>query len=322
MRAVIVLIFSLLSPAYAGEGLLFLEAQAVGGYSSAQRALVYHSMSSGAPMQKTSAGFDLVRKFSSDKGDTGTLAVQGRLAYDPDAPNRLEPQLYNAYYRFRAGPAYAWFGHNRIAAGLESYYDVHGALLQTLPMYGYGLDRDWGLGVSKDFGWGDAACSLTTGSGMRLRAAGGRLASCRAGLGVLARDNHTAGLYASAGRVPATEGYTLLDGAEAVYSAFGADAALLADRWEFRSDLRAGRLRGGNYFSGLARAGLNVLEENRLKLEAQAVYAGLEHMEGWTLSSGASYLISPALSCRAMFEYEDRMKDRRLVTQLYYYLPI
>lgn len=314
--------FFLTSSASAGSSLLYLEGQGVGGYSSAENSPVWHSMTAGEPMQKSSAGFDLVQKLSSSSGDTGTLAVQARLAHDPDSYNRLEPQVYNAYYRGRAPFGYFWLGHNRPAAGLESYFDTHGALLQALPMYGYGYDRDWGAGASRDFSWGDAALSLTSGSGMRLRAAGNYLAAGRVSSGVLARDNYSAGLYASSGKVPEITGYRVLDGSEKSYSAFGLDYALLWDRWELRADLRAGEKRGMHYSAGLARAGLNLLDENRLKLEAQAVYDGMAGMEGWALSSGASFAISPYLTWRAVFEYEEAMRDRRLVTQLYYYLPI
>jgi len=325
MKALYSLLFSLLllpRAAAAGERLLFLEAQGVAGYSSMEKAGVWHSMSSGEPMQKSSVGFDFVRKFSGERGDTGTLAVQGRLAWDPDAENRLEPQLYNAYYRFRTPYAYVWAGHNRAAAGLESYFDTHGALLQALPMYGYGFDRDWGFGASRDLAWGDLAFSLTSGTGMRPRASGNYLASARAAKGVLARDNYAAGFYASAGRVPQTAGYDVLSGGEAPYTAFGADYALLWDRWEFRADLRAGEKAGMHYLAGLGRAGLNLLDENRLKLETQAVYSGMEGLEGWALAAGVSYALTPYLTWRGSFEYEDVMNEKRAVTQLYYYLPI
>ena len=309
-------------PACAGQSLLFLEAQAVGGYSSAAKEPVWHSMSAAGPMQKTSAGFDWLDKIAGEGGDTGTLALQARLAADPDARNRVEPQIYNAYYRRKFPSFYAWAGHDRPAAGLESYFDTHGALLQALPMYGYGYDRDWGCGLSRDLENGDAALSLTTGSGMRLRGAGGWLAPARVSRGVLARDNYTVGLYASRGRVPETDGYTLLDGAAKAYSADGADGALLWDRWELRGDVRAGRKSGARYLAGLARLGLNLLDENRLKLETQAVYSGLPKMEGWVLAAGASYSLSAELTCRAMFESDAVMHDRRIVGQLYYYLPI
>ena len=314
--------FLLPAAASAGSSLLYLEAQGVGGYSSLEKSALYHSMSAGEPMQKSSVGFDLVRKFSGAAGDSGTLAVQGRLAFDPDAFNRVEPQLYNAYFRFKTPFAYAWAGHNRIAAGLESYFDAHGALLQTLPMYGFGFDRDWGVGASRDFSWGDAALSLTTGSGMRPGAAGNYLVSGRLSKGVLNRDNHAAGFYASLGKTPEISGYRVIDNLEAPYSAFGADYALLWDRWELRADLRAGKMRGMKYSAGLARLGLNLLAENRLKLEAQAVYSGLEKAEGWALASGVSFTLAPELTWRALFEYDEPMKDRRVTTQLYYYLPL
>lgn len=325
MRASCFLVFSLLfSPALAGAGesLLFLEAQAVAGHSSAAGSPVYHSMSAAAPMQKTSAGFDYIGRFSGASGDRAALAVQARLAWDRDAPNRLEPQLYSAYFRLKTPFAYVWAGHNRTASGLESYFDTHGALLQTLPMYGYGFERDWGLGAGRDFDGGDAAVSFTTGSGMRLTAAGGWLASGRLSRGVLARDNFTLGLYVSAGETPGVSGYRLTDPAEKSYSSFGADYALLWDSWELRADLRGGKKRGADYLAGLARAGLNLFDEDRLKLEAQAVYSGHEGMEGWIFGTGFSLRLSPSLTWRAMFEYEDMMNDRRAVTQLYYYFPI
>jgi hypothetical protein len=325
MKAPYSLLFSLLLaplPAAAGQSLLFLEAQGVAGYSSMDRAAVWHSMSAAEPMQKSSLGFDFLRKFSGEAGDAGTLALQGRLAWDKDAPNRLEPQVYNAYYRARVPFGYAWAGHNRPAAGLESYFDTHGALLQTLPMYGYGFDRDWGFGASRDFGWGDAAVSLTSGTGMRPRGAGNYLVSARASRGVLNRDNYAVGLYGSAGKVPEIEGYKVMDGAERTYTAAGLDGALLWDRWELRGDLRAGEKAGMHYLAGLGRVGLNLLEENRLKLEAQAVYSGMERMESWTLGAGFSYAVTPYLYWRGLFEYEEEMYDKRVVTQLYYYLPI
>jgi hypothetical protein len=325
MRAKYSLLFSLLllhPAAAAGESLLFIEAQGVAGYSSMEKAAVHHSMSAQEPMQKSSMGFDFLKKFSGTSGDTGTLALQGRLAWDPDAPNRLEPQVYNAYYRGRTPFGYAWAGHNRPAAGLESYFDTHGALLQALPMYGYGFDRDWGFGASRDFSWGDGAVSFTSGSGMRPRAAGNYLLSARVAKGVLSRDNYAAGLYASAGKVPGISGYKVLDGQERPYSAAGADYALFWDRWEFRADLRAGKKSDMHYLAGLGRLGLNLLDENRLRLEAQAVYSGMEGMEGWALASGVSFAVTPYLAWRAMFEYEDAMEDKRLVTQLYYYFPI
>jgi hypothetical protein len=113
-----------------------------------------------------------------------------------------------------------------------------------------------------------------------------------------------------------------MNGVEKTYSAFGADYALLWDRWELRADLRSGERRGLSYAAGLARLGLNLLEESRMKLEGQAVYAGMEGMEGWALAAGASYAATPYLTLRAMFEYDEMAGGRRAVAQIYYYLPV
>ena len=322
MYKLLLVMLAFAAPSAAGEGLLYLEAQAVGGYSSMEKSVVYNSMSANEPMQRSSVGFDLLRKFSSGSGDTGTLALQGRLAWDPGARSRLEPQVYNAYFRFKTPYAYVWAGHNRTAAGLEAYFDTHGALLQTLPMYGYGFDRDWGLGASRDFGWGDAALSFTSGAGMRLRAAGNYLVSGRIAKGALSRDNYSGGVYLSIGMVPEITGYRLLDGEEKAYSAVGTDFSLFWDRWELRTDLRGGKRRGVDYLAGLGRLGLNLLAENRLKLEAQGGYSGIKGMESWTLGSGFSYTLTSDLTWRMMFEYADAMNDKRVVTQLYYYFKI
>ena len=72
---------------------------------------------------------------------------------------KLEPQVYNAYLKVKTPGPYVWVGHNRPAFGLSSYFDSHGLLLRTLAIQGFGYDRDWGVGMYKDFSWGDIAAS-------------------------------------------------------------------------------------------------------------------------------------------------------------------
>ncbi len=50
-------------------------------------------------MQKPSVGFDFIRRFSSETGDFASIALQGRLAYDPTSERYIEPQLNNAYVK-------------------------------------------------------------------------------------------------------------------------------------------------------------------------------------------------------------------------------
>ena len=77
-------------------------------------------------------------------------------------------------------------------------------------MLGYSFDRDWGLGLDKDFNWGGVAASLTTGSGMPLYLKGNYLAAARVFEGVLARDNYSVGVTRPREH-PETMGYTLVD---------------------------------------------------------------------------------------------------------------
>ncbi|MCK7470484.1 MAG: hypothetical protein MZU95_06595 [Desulfomicrobium escambiense] len=80
--------------------------------------------------------------------DIGVLAVQARLAYDQEGEHKLEPQLYNAYFRLKTKFAGIWIGHSRPALGLSSVLDGHALLLPAPAMLGYGFDRDWGSGSS------------------------------------------------------------------------------------------------------------------------------------------------------------------------------
>ncbi|MFA6434526.1 MAG: hypothetical protein WCW52_07520 [Elusimicrobiales bacterium] len=317
----LVLLF-LPSAATADSRLLYLEAQAVAGYSSRADDIIYHSAGRDDMMQKTSGGVDYLQKFSSENGDWGTLAIESRLAWDPDARARLQPQLYNGYFRTRTPYGYLWAGHNRIAMGLESYFDTHAALMQTLQMYGAGFDRDWGAGASKDFDWGDAAFSLTAGSGMPLYLHGNYLASARLSEGVLARDNYNTGLYFSGGKIPDITGYHIENRTPETYNVAGTDFAYLLDRFEFRGDLRFGQKDGKGLYAALGRFGVNFLEENRLKLELQTVLTETNNIHDYFLTSGLAYAATPELSLRAIFEYENLGADKRLMTQVYYYLKI
>ena len=146
-------------------------------------------------MQKPSLGFDYIKRFSGESGDVATFALQGRLAMMVDPKKmrtevKLEPQVYNAYLKVKTPGPYVWVGHNRPAFGLSSYFDSHALLLRTLAIQGFGYDRDWGVGLYKDFSWGDIAATATTGSGMPIYFRGNYMTAARASYGVLSRDNY------------------------------------------------------------------------------------------------------------------------------------
>lgn len=295
----------------------------MGGYSSSTDGLTFYSNSldKREVMQKPSIGLDLIQKVRTDSADIGTFFLESRLAWS-ESPAQLEPQLYNGYFRAKTRYCYVWAGHNRTAAGLESYFDTHASLLQVLPMYGYGFDRDWGAGASRDLDWGDAAFSLTSGSGMPLHLDGNYLFSGRVSKGVLNQENYNAGFYFSGGRIPDVAGYSIIDGQPRGYSAIGADFTHTWDRYELRADARKGEKNGFSAYAVLARLGVNFLAENRLKIEFQQVILGLNGVNDTLLAAGISYAATADLTWRSMFEYDRNSAQKRVVTQLYYYFSV
>ena len=309
-------------PARASQRLVYLEAQAVGGYSSMRDKAVFYSMDQKEVMQKPSLGFDAVQKLSTDKGDFATLALQARLAVNAEGSGTLEPQLYNAYVKVKTRPSDLWLGHERPALGLGSVLDSHGLLLQPLSMAGWGFDRDWGLGTQKDFSWGDLRSSLTTGSGMAPHLDGSWLASARAGYGVLSRDNRSVGLSLARGRTLETMGWHTMPGGMRDLFAGGADASLLWDDWEGRFEVLGGERLGEPAYGLLWRLGRSFGEENRLKLEVQPELLRLGTVISNKAAAGASYVVNGDLTLRGLYQYDNGTDDHRVLTQLYYYLKL
>ncbi|MDR3113443.1 MAG: hypothetical protein LBU09_03625 [Endomicrobium sp.] len=301
--------------------LLFLEAQAVAGYSFSDGKAVYHSANSVDSMQKNSIGFDLIKKFSSKTSDVLTAAFQMRLAYD-DNENKAQLQVYNAYLKTKLYFGDIWLGHNRAAFGLESYLDAHAALLQNLPMYGFGYDRDWGAGFSKDTQNGNISFAFTSGTGMALKFDDNWLITSRISKGVLNYDNYTAGFSLMGGMVYDTMGWTIMNEKASAIFLFSADFAYNYNNVEQKLQLNYGRKMKEDVSSGLYRLTLNFLEENRLKIEGQSVYVQMRDMSGYFLAAGAAYSISSDLTARIMYEYALEKDESKIVGQLYYYFVV
>ena len=321
-RTIIAVLLSgaLCAAALHAQGTLFyLELQAVGAYSTASDRFELFSLMPDDVMQKPSIGFDLVRRFSGKGGDLGVLAVQARLAYDQEGDHPLEPQLYNAYFRLKAKPFNIWAGHSRPALGISSVLDSHALLLPAPPMLGYGFDRDWGVGLERDYAWGGAALSLTAGSGMPLYFKGNYLAAARVFKGVLARDNYSLGLSLSYGKILDTMGYALEDPEPFGWSSVSVDLSHAWRNLENRAEILIGGRDGDETFLLFWRAGLAFLEEGRLKIEAQP--ALMRAMGEWTysLGSGLTYLFNADLAGRFMVLYDSERRDARFVAQLYFY---
>lgn len=315
-----VIILGALAAALSAQSTLFyIELQAVGAYSSASGGIELFSLMPHDAMQKPSVGFDLVHRVTGRTRDIGVLAIQARLAYDQEGGHKLEPQLYNAYFRYKAGFADLWAGHSRPALGLSYGLDSHALLLPAPAMMGFGFDRDWGLGLHRDFDWGDAAFSLTAGSGMPLYLEGNFLAAARVSRGVTARDNYSLGLSLAHGDILETMGYELMEPEPFRWTVASVDATYLWRNVENRAEVLFGQREGEATVLLFWRSGLSLLDEGRLKVEVQPVLTRTARQWDYSLASGLTYLLSADLAGRFMVHYDHGRRDARFVFQLYYY---
>jgi hypothetical protein len=303
----------------AQSSLFYLELQAVGGYSTASRSFELFSLTPEEAMQKPSIGFDFVKRIAGKKRDIGVLAVEARLAYSQEGAHKLEPQLYNAFFRLKAGFADIWIGHSRPALGISYTLDPHAILLPIPVMLGFGYDRDWGAGLQHDFSWGSVAASLTTGSGMPLYFRSNFLAAARVSYGVLARDNYSLGFSLAGGNVLETMGYTLLEEDPLAWRSASLDASFNWRDFESRAEVLYGRREGEDMALVFWRMGWNILEEGRLKAEVQPALLRKAGDWEYILGSGLTYLFNADLAGRLMILYDARQNTARFVVQLYYY---
>jgi len=303
----------------ATSSLLFLEVMGIAGYSTRHAQFIFYSMDSQEAMQKPSLGFDYVQRFSKETSDFAVLAVQGRLALNAEGNKTLEPQLYNAYLKIKGKLADFWAGHNRPALGLSSYLDSHALLLQTLAMNGFGFDRDWGIGLSRDLSWGDAAASLTLGSGMPVYFKGNFLFSARVSKGILYQENFNIGFSAAWGKTLETMGYHLMSPEPRALRMAGLDITYLFNNLENRMEILAGERDGRSSYALFWRTGINLAEEGRWKLEAQPVFWKTGDKTNCEVSSAVTFRATPDVTLRAMGLYDHEMRDFRAVFQVYFY---
>jgi hypothetical protein len=315
------------APAAASSYLFYLEAQAVTGYSSAAGEAIFYSMTQEEIMQKPSVGFDYVGRFSGDEGDIAQAALQFRLAWNEgrgeegDLP-RVEPQVYNAFVKYKAGWADVWVGHNRPALGLGTYFDSHALLLRILAMQNFGFDRDWGVGLYRDTSWGNWAATLTTGSGAPLRFNGNWMGAARVSRGVLSGDNWNVGLSASAGETLETMGNQVLEEEPRDMALAALDATLLRDGLEHRFEADAGKLWGDDAWALFYRLGWVLDGEGRWKIEAQPQYLAVGGEKSFGFSFGGTHLLTPDVTLRLMYDYSQAEDDHRVILQVYLYKQV
>jgi hypothetical protein len=288
-------------------------------------------------MQKPGLGFDYVQRISGASGDLAVLAIQARVAINAEGGKTFEPQLYNAYLKLKTGVADIWIGHNKPKFGLSSVLDNHASLLQPLSMMGFGFDRDWGIGLERDFSGGSGGLSLTTGSGMGLKTSGKAAVSATMGTAagsetvgsyflagrisknVLDQDNFSAGLSAAIGRVFDVIGYQTISEAPMPILMAGADLSWRYNNWEHNFEVIAGSRAEQGAVAVFWRTGVGLLDEARLKLEAQPVFMSMQGSSKFQFSMGATYLAHPDWTLRTMVAYDSKLKDVKILFQVYFY---
>lgn len=304
---------------YSSSRLLYIEAQGVASAVKGEHSVQYYSQLADDAMQKPSIGFDYVQKLSGEYGDWGALALQARLSYDQSGDHRVEPQLYNAYFKYKSPVTDVWLGHYRPAFGISSYLDNHGTLFQPLSMYGFGYDRDWGIGLYRDLSWGNAAATMTTGSGMPVYFKGNYLVSVRIARGALSQDNYTLGASISYGRTLTTMGYHLMMDEPMETGLAGLDFSWLWNNIDNRFEVIAGRQEGVARYAGFWRVGAGLMDEGRLKAELQPVYWRDGEGGHGQASVGLSYQANSSLTLRTQYVRQSRPEQNRIIVQVYWY---
>lgn len=302
--------------------LFFIELQGVSAFNFSQKSFESFSYLSHHPMQKNGLGLETLVRLYRRKADLGFLSLQARVVYEEQHAHHIRLQLYNAFFRLKTPLADIWAGHNKPALGLNYNLDNHALLLPDATMLGHNLDRDWGVGLHRDFRWGDSALSLTTGSGMSLKFHRNYLLSGRISYGVLARDNYNLGLSAFTGRVLDSMEAQEPMGVPVPWSGISLDTSYFWLNLETRLEVSLGRRAGRPWHLVLLRQGVNLLDEGRLKLEAQLGL--LQHGSGWNYLAGPAltYRLNSDLALRTMYLYDGQERSSRLALQLYFYRNI
>ena len=97
---------------------------------------------------------------------------------------------------------------------------------------------------------------------------------------------------------------------------------------ELTLDLMGGENRGEDAYAVSWRFGVNLLEEERLKLEVQPAFMRIAPDDRLQIAVGPSFAITSDLAIRAMYQFdkvypgdelEDTRTDHRFILQLYFY---
>lgn len=322
------------SAIFAQNGLFSVEMQGIYGYrSDLDKNIVYNFMAKDA-MQKPSFGFDWLQRFSNQERDVAVASLQFRLAYNNADKTPFEPQLYNAWLKYKSSMGDMTLGHLKPASGLSYTLDNHAAILSDLTMYNMTYDRDWGAQYSKDTAWGNLSASATNASGMNVyNKDGNYLLSARAAYGVLSRDNYSIGATVQKGVNLVAMGYHYhiapgtTDPKLHPQTLAGIDGQVRYYNLESALDVYAGKFLYKDAYSVLWRNGINILPEEKLKLEGQGIWRLFEGEHYVEYSAGLTFRLTSDLALRAMYGWQNTTKEDvdesyKVIGQIYYYTQL
>jgi len=262
---------------------------------------------------KNSLGFEVLKKFSSKKGDWASALVQLRFVQyaheymlvntTPMPPSHVEGiydgkiELHDAYFKYSGpfkGQLNFRIGHFDVPFGLEENTDTHSTLVQLISMRNIGFKKDWGLSILGEFPKFDYNFSLTRGSGVEFIDKGDNfLLSGR--IGTPSTENFVIGLSVLYGEVRDPMGImrgmhmanmtsyyfndTTRPGDDIVRRyRVGVDGTLLYGPYTFKSELALGEDVNQDVINGLAEVNyLFPAMEDRLEAVAQvqSAYQGI-----------------------------------------------
>ncbi|HQP09865.1 MAG TPA: hypothetical protein PKV41_00600 [Candidatus Omnitrophota bacterium] len=316
--------------AYASKGILYREANLIGGYSDREG---WIGKREGA--LKNSLGFEYYKKFANEYGDFLTADLQVRLTYDSimNADEAWGIDIHNAWLEYKAGLGkQIIFGHFDVPFGLEPLLDTHGTLFQTLAMKNLGFKNDWGIGYKGLVGDYDYTIAAQLGSGMSVRSRdGSHLLSGRIGS---SRDREFQyGLSLAYGRVlhsmeDRTYPLPALMSDEAVLKKrVGLDAQYLAGPFDFKGEIAYGQNNDEDVVGVLPQIEYAVPRNQNLKFILQGNYWANDlsdrGRDDVTLGIGASYKLSASTDVRLGYfhDLQNSMgeEDKQILLQFYYF---
>lgn len=314
---------------FAGDGMFFAEMQGIYGYRSDTEQAVSYSFMALDAMQKPSMGFDWLQRFSNRERDFAIASLQFRVANNVSEKTPFEPQLYNAWLKYKTTVGDFTLGHLKPASGLSYSLDNHALILPDLSMYNMTYDRDWGGQYSYDTTWGNLSASLTNASGMNLyNRDGNYLLAARIAYGVLNDDNYSIGLTAQKGvnlvamgyhfhKIPEQENPKLHP-----QKMIAIDSQVRYNNLESAIDVYAGEFLYADTYSILWRNGINLFQEDKLKLEGQGVWRLFEGKRYVDYAAGVTFQLNSDLAFRTMYLWQDKTNGEdsyKLIAQIYYY---